>query len=201
MQTSVPDLMDISKESKATLEAYGAEPRQGVLRQQLPARAAAGGARRALHPAVPPRLGSARRSAEGHPRSRRRTPTRPARRWWLDLKQRGLLDDTLVIWGGEFGRTSYSQGDDQEGQLRARPSSALLLTVDGWRRHQARASPTVRQTTSPTTSRRTPVHVHDFHATMMHLLGIDHTRLTYRFEGRDYRLTDIAGELVKGILA
>jgi hypothetical protein len=117
-----------------------------------------------------------------------------------DLKQRGLLDDTLVIWGGEFGRTVYSQG-------------ALTATNYG-RDHHPRcfsiwlAGAGVRpgMTYGATDDfsynvTENPVHVHDLQATILHLLGLDHTRLTYKFQGRDYRLTDVSGEVVHSILS
>ena len=118
-----------------------------------------------------------------------------------DLKQRGMLDDTLVIWGGEFGRTVYCQGKLTADRLRPRPSSALLHHLDGRRRRQARHHATARPTTTATTSSSDPVHVHDLHATMLHCLGIDHTKLTFKFQGRHFRLTDVAGKVVKGLLA
>jgi hypothetical protein len=117
-----------------------------------------------------------------------------------DLKQRGLLEDTLVIWGGEFGRTVYSQGP--------------LTAVDYGRDHHPRcfsiwlAGAGVRPglTYGATDDfsyniTENPVHVHDLQATLLHLLGLDHTRLTYRFQGREYRLTDVYGEVVQSILA
>ncbi len=125
----------------------------------------------------------------------------PAAALIRDLKQRGLLDDTLVVWGGEFGRTTYSQGKleatnygrDHHGRC-----FTMWLAGGGVKpRHHV----TARPTTSATTSSRDPVHVHDLNATLLHLLGIDHTRLTFRFQGRDYRLTDVHGQVVKGILA
>ena len=97
-------------------------------------------------------------------------------------KQRGLLDDTLVVWGGEFGRTSYCQGKLTADQLRPRPSSALLHHLDGRRRRQAGARPR-RDRRLQLQHRRGPVHVHDLHATLLHLLGIDHERLTYLYPG------------------
>ena len=117
----------------------------------------------------------------------------------MDLKQRGLFDDTLVVWGGEFGRTVYSQGD---------------LTVDNYGRdHHPRCFTTLLAgagirgglTHGETDDYgynivRDPVHVHDLNATIMHLMGVDHTRLTFRFQGRDFRLTDIHGEIVNAIL-
>ena len=118
----------------------------------------------------------------------------------LDLKQRGLLDDTLVIWGGEFGRTNYSQGKLTEGQLRPRPPSALLHDLDGRRRRQAGFS-YGETDDSATTSSRDPVHVHDFQATLLYLLGIDHEKLMFKLQGRHYRLTDVHGQVVKDLLA
>jgi uncharacterized protein (DUF1501 family) len=124
----------------------------------------------------------------------------PAAALLTDLKQRGMLDETLVVWGGEFGRTNYSQGK--------------LTATDYGRDHHPRSfsvwmagggirGGTVYGETCPYGYNivENGVHVHDFHATMLHLLGINHERLTYRFQGRDYRLTDIHGEVVKPILA
>jgi hypothetical protein len=118
----------------------------------------------------------------------------------MDLKQRGLLDDTLVIWGGEFGRTSYSQGK---------------LTVDNYGRDHHPRCFTIWMAGAGVKKGFTygltdefgysvvqdPVHVHDFQATLLFLLGIDHERLTYKFQGRRYRLTDVHGHVVKGILS
>ena len=117
-----------------------------------------------------------------------------------DLKQRGLLDETLVIWGGEFGRTAYCQGG--------------LTEKDYGRDHHGRCftswlagggvKPGVTYGETDEYSyniERNPVHIHDLHATILHCLGIDHERLTYRFQGRDFRLTDVAGEVVRDILA
>ena len=118
----------------------------------------------------------------------------------MDLKQRGMLDDTLLIWGGEFGRTSYSQGQ---------------LTVDNYGRdHHPRCFTTwmAGAGIKPGISfgatddfgyniTQDPVHIHDFQATVLHLLGIDHERLTYRFQGRRFRLTDVHGKVVKELLA
>jgi len=117
-----------------------------------------------------------------------------------DLKQRGLLDETLVIWGGEFGRTSYSQG--------------ALTETDYGRDHHPKCFSTwmagggVKKgmTYGKTDDfsyniTEKPVHIHDFQATIMHLLGIDHERFNYKFQGRRYRLTDVHGKVVKDILA
>jgi hypothetical protein len=117
-----------------------------------------------------------------------------------DLRERGLLDDTLVVWGGEFGRTVFSQG--------------TLTATDYGRDHHPRcftmwmagagvkAGTTYGETDDYSYNvTKDPVHIHDLNATTLHLLGIDHTKLTYRFAGRDYRLTDVHGNVVKGVLA
>jgi len=118
----------------------------------------------------------------------------------LDLKQRGLLDDTLVVWGGEFGRTVYCQG--------------RLTAKDYGRDHHPRcfsiwmAGGGIKGGMSYGTTddysyniTENPVHVHDLHSTMMHCLGIDHRKLTFKFQGRHYRLTDVHGNVVKEILS
>ena len=117
-----------------------------------------------------------------------------------DLKQRGLLEDTLVVWGGEFGRTTYSQGRltptnfgrDHHGRC-----FTMWLAGGG-----VKPGVTHGETDDYCYSiARDPVHVHDLNATLLHLFGLDHTKLIYRFQGRDYRLTDVHGEVVKGVLA
>jgi hypothetical protein len=114
----------------------------------------------------------------------------------LDLKQRGLLEDTLVVWGGEFGRTDYCQGkltaDDTVGT-----SSTLFHPVDGRRGIRPGVTRLARRTITVTTSPRDPVHVHDLHATILHCPGIDHTQLTFKFLGRHFRLTDVLERLWK----
>ena len=119
-----------------------------------------------------------------------------------DLKQRGLLDETLVIWGGEFGRTIYSQGGLSQGELRPRPPSALLHHVDGRRRR--RRPGTIYGETDDFCYNivKDPVHIRDFHATVLHLLGFDHERFTFRYQGLDQRLTGVEpAEVIKELLA
>ena len=138
-KVSVPELTDLSKEPEATFEMYGPDARKpGTLCGQLPAGAPAGRARRALHPALPSRLGPARQSAAADLAASASDTDQPSAALVQDLKQRGLLDDTLVVWGGEFGRTVYCQGELTRNRLRPRPSSALLHHLDGRRRRQAR---------------------------------------------------------------
>ena len=114
----------------------------------------------------------------------------------LDLKQRGMLDDTLVVWGGEFGRTPMVQGgaDGRDHH----PAAFTMWAAGGG------IKPGISYGESDDLGfsvAKDQVHVHDMHATILHLLGFDHTKLTYRFQGRDFRLTDIFGNVVKGLLA
>ena len=127
-------------------------------------------------------------------RSRPRRSTRRTAALINDLKQRGMLDDTLVIWGGEFGRTPMAQGDGRDHHIKG---FSIWLAGGG-----IKGGITYGATDEfGYNAVENPVHVHDLHATMLHLLGIDHARLTYRYQGRDFRLTDVAGKVVKGILA
>jgi uncharacterized protein (DUF1501 family) len=113
-----------------------------------------------------------------------------------DLKQRGLLDDTLVVWGGEFGRTPMVQGGD-DGRDHHNRSFTIWMAGGG-----VKPGITWGETDELGFNvSRDGVHVHDLNATILHLLGFDHTKLTHRFQGRDFRLTDVHGEVVKGILA
>jgi arylsulfatase A-like enzyme len=117
-----------------------------------------------------------------------------------DLKSRGLLDDTLIVWGGEFGRTVYSQGaltkDNYGRDHHPRCFSVFLAGagIKGGFSYGATDDYSYNITENP-------VHVHDLNATILHLMGIEHTRLTYRFQGRDFRLTDVHGDVVKAVLA
>ncbi|MBL8219503.1 MAG: DUF1501 domain-containing protein, partial [Bryobacterales bacterium] len=117
-----------------------------------------------------------------------------------DLKQRGLLDDTLIVWGGEFGRTVYCQGKLTEtnyGRDHHPRCFTVWLAGGGVKRGL-----TIGETDDYGYNiTRDPVHVHDLQATILHTLGIDHTRLTYRYMGRYFRLTDVHGNVVKQVLA
>jgi hypothetical protein len=115
-----------------------------------------------------------------------------------DLKARGLLDDTLVIWGGEFGRTPYSekQEKDKAGRDHHHTAFSMLLAGGGVKGGTVYGS----SDDFGLNVAENPVHVHDFHATILHLLGIDHTKLTYRYAGRDFRLTDVYGNVVNSII-
>jgi hypothetical protein len=116
-----------------------------------------------------------------------------------DLKQRGMLDDTLVVWGGEFGRTTYSQGTLTATSYGRDHHPRCFST---WMAGGGVKGGTVYGSTDDFGYNITenPIHVHDFHATLLHLLGIDHERLTYKFQGRRFRLTDVHGHVVHGVL-
>jgi hypothetical protein len=199
MQTSVPELMDISKEPKHVLDSYGAEPGKSSFANNclLARRLAERGVRFIQlchrdwdhHGNLPTEI-----------RKQAKNTDQASAALVRDLKQRGLLEDTLVIWGGEFGRTSYSQGEIKKDSFgRDHHPRCFSLWMAGGGIKPGITYGATDDFGYNITDR--PVHVHDFHATIMHLLGVDHLKLTYRFEGRDYRLTDIAGELVPGILA
>jgi arylsulfatase A-like enzyme len=117
-----------------------------------------------------------------------------------DLKERGLLDDTLVIWGGEFGRTVYSQGTltkDNHGRDHHGRCFTMCMAGGG-----VKPGLTYGETDDFCYNIvRDPVHIHDYNATILRLLGIDHTKLTYRFAGRDFRLTDVHGQVIGGLMA
>jgi uncharacterized protein (DUF1501 family) len=110
-----------------------------------------------------------------------------------DLKQRGMLDDTLVIWGGEFGRTPMVQGGGDDGRDH-HPNSFTMWLAGGGIKPGLTIGETDELGFNVTKDR---IHVHDLHATLLHLLGFEHTRLTYRFQGRDFRLTDVHGLVVE----
>jgi len=200
MQTSIPDLVDLSQEPAATFEAYGHEVRiPGTFAANcLLARRLAERDVRFIqlyhrgwdqHYNLPSDLALQCRDVD-----------RPCAALIQDLKQRGLLDDTLVIWGGEFGRTTYCQGKLEGGNY-GRDHHAYCSTI--WLAGGGiRPGISYGETDDYCYNvAQDPVHVHDLNATLLHCLGIDHTQLTYRFQGRDFRLTDVEGNVVKGILA
>lgn len=200
MQASVPELTDVADEPESTFELYGEDARtRGTYAANclIARRMAERGVRFIQlyhvgwdhHQNIPRDLplmcGDVDQASAG---------------LLTDLKQRGLLDDTLVIWGGEFGRTTFSQGKLTR-QVYGRDHHGRVFTM--WM-----AGGGIKPGTTWGSSddfgysvAENGVHVHDLQATILHLLGIDHTRLTYRFQGRDFRLTDVHGEVVHGILS
>ena len=200
MQTSVPELTDTSGESEATLAMYGPNVKTpGTYAANcLLARRLAERDVRCIqlfhmgwdhHGGLPNAI-----------KGQCSDTDQPTAALITDLKQRGLLDDTLIVWGGEFGRTIYSQGaltETNYGRDHHPRCFTVFLAGAGIKK-----GTTLGETDDFCYNIVSdPVHVHDLNATLMHLLGVDHKRLTYRFQGRDFRLTDIHGELVKKILA
>ena len=199
MQSSVPDLKDWSDESAATLDAYGPHVRQpGTFAANclLARRMAERGVRfiQLYH-----RGWDQHYNLPSDLRLQCGDIDQPCAALLADLKQRGMLDETLVIWGGEFGRTAYSQGK-LEATNYGRDHHGRCFTI--WLAGGGIRPGTVYGATDDFSYNvvHDPVHVHDLNATLLYLLGIDHQRLTYRFQGRDYRLTDVAGKVVRGLL-
>jgi len=126
---------------------------------------------------------------------------KPVAAFIRDLRSRGLLDDTLVVWGGEFGRTPFREGRTAKGEVLGRdhfPDAFAVFLAGGGVKRGFSYGETDELGFSVTENK---VHVHDLQATILHLLGFDHERLTVRFQGRDHRLTDVHGHVVKDILA
>ncbi|MBI5774661.1 MAG: DUF1501 domain-containing protein [Verrucomicrobia bacterium] len=202
MQTSVPELMDIAREPKSVLDLYGAKPGASSFANNclLARRLIERGVRvvelydadwdhhAGLATRLPAKCKDVDQAMAG---------------LITDLKTRGLLDDTLVIWGAEFGRTPLRQGIDGDGKStnpgRDHHKDAYTMWLAGG---GIRGGITYGRTDdfgfSPVEN---PVHVHDLNATVLHLLGLDHERLTFKYQGREFRLTDIHGNVVKGLLA
>ena len=200
MQTAVPELMDLSKEPGHVFEMYGPDARKpGTYASQCLL------ARRLVERGVR-FIQIYKRGWDQHndlPRDialQCQSVDQPSAALIHDLKQRGLLDQTLVIWGGEFGRTVYCQGrltDTNYGRDHHPRNFAMWMAGGGIKRG-AVIGETDDYSYNVTAD---PVHVHDIQATILHCLGIDHTRLTYKFQGRHYRLTDVAGNVIKKVLA
>ena len=200
MQTSVPELMDLSKESEKTFEMYGPESRKpgSYASNCLMARRLAERGVRFIQ--LYHRGWDQHGELPAHIRMQCKGTDQPSAALVKDLKQRGLLDDTLIVWGGEFGRTVYCQGKltaENYGRDHHPRNFAMWMTGGG-----IKAGQVIGETDDFSYNiTDEPVHVHDLQATMMHLLGVDHKRLTYKFQGRHFRLTDVHGELVKKLIA
>ncbi|MHB8519627.1 MAG: DUF1501 domain-containing protein [Limisphaerales bacterium] len=195
MQSSAPELMDLSQEPKPILEMYGAEPGKSSFANTclLARRLAERGVRfiQIFHEAWDQHGNLTKDLAKNC-----RDTDRATAALIKDLKQRGMLDDTLVIWGGEFGRTPMVQGGD-DGRDHHPNCFTMWLAGGG-----LKPGITIGESDEfGFNATRDRVHVHDLHATLLRLLGFDHTKLTYRSQGRDFRLTDVAGEVVTKLLA
>ena len=195
MQSSAPELMDLTKESKETLEMYGAQPGKSSFANNclLARRLVERGVRfvQLFHEAWD-QHGNLVKDLRKNCEDTDRACTALVK----DLKQRGLLDETLVIWGGEFGRTPMVQGGDDGRDHH--PNAFTMWFAGGG----MKPGFTLGETDDfAFNTVKDKVHVHDLNATLLHLLGFDHTKLTYRFQGRDFRLTDVHGNVVKQLLA
>jgi hypothetical protein len=200
MQSSVPDLTDVSKEPKHILDSYGPDvlkPGTYAANCLLARRMAERDVRciQLFHMGWD-HHGGLPNAVKGQCRD----VDQPTAALIADLRQRGLLEDTLIVWGGEFGRTIYSQGKltaTNYGRDHHPRCFSVFLAGAGIKKGYSLGA-TDDYCYNITED---PVHVHDLNATIMHLLGVDHKKLTYRFQGRDYRLTDIHGHLIKKIMA
>ncbi len=200
MQMSVPELTDFTAEPKQILDSYGPEVgKQGTYAYNclLARRLAERGVRFIQlfhqgwdqHNNLPKQISIQCGETD-----------QPTAALVRDLKQRGMLDDTLIVWGGEFGRTIYSQGKlTKENYGRDHHPGCFTMWLAGG---GIRGGVNYGQTDDYSVNvAENGVHVHDLHATMLHLLGVDHERLTYRFQGRDFRLTDVQGRVLREVLA
>ena len=201
LQTSAPELMKLSSESKETFELYGCDPdKPSFARACLLARRMIERGVRFVN--IYHEGWDAHSDVEGNSRKMCGETDRASAALVLDLKQRGLLDDTLVIWGGEFGRTPMVEPNPALGRALGRDHHPQAFTM--WM-----AGGGVKPGFTYGATDDLGFHVvenpawtsTDIQATILHLLGLDHERLTYRFQGRDFRLTDVHGQVAKALLA
>ncbi len=195
MQASAPDVMDISKEPKHIQEMYGAEPGKASFANSclLARRLVERGVRFVqLFHEVWDQHGNLKKDLQANCQA----TDQACAALVTDLKQRGMLDDTLVIWGGEFGRTPMVQGGNDGRDHH--PNAFTMWFAGGGMKPGVTIGESDELGFNATTDR---VHVHDLNATLLHLLGFDHTQLTFKFQGRPFRLTDVHGEVVQKILA
>jgi len=199
MQTSAPELIEFSQERQETLAMYGAEPGKRSFANSclLARRLVERGVRfvNCIHEAW-----DHHGNVVGGCRNQVGKTDQAATALITDLKQRGLLDETLVIWGGEFGRTPMVENNPALGRSRGRdhhPNAFTMWLAGGG----IRGGQTIGKTDELGYHVvEDPVHVHDLQATVLHLLGLDHTRLTFKHQGRDFRLTDVGGRLVEKLI-
>ena len=205
MQLSVPEVMDITRESAGTLEAYGAKPGESSFANNclLARRLVEQGVRyvqlfdwgwdfHGTNPSEDIRGGLTKKCA---------TMDRPVAALLKDLRQRGLLDDTLVVLGGEFGRTPFREGRTAKGDVLGRdhfPDCYTMVVAGGGLKGGILYGESDELGFSVAKNK---VNIHDLQATLLHQLGFNHEHLTYRFQGRDYRLTDVEGEVIHSLIA
>ncbi|MCF6284650.1 MAG: DUF1501 domain-containing protein [Candidatus Hydrogenedentes bacterium] len=204
MQTSVPELMDIASEPESVRAMYGVQPGKTAFANNalLARRLVERGVRfvQLFHTGWDHHGGQGKQNLVGHLPVVAREIDQPAAALVKDLKQRGLLDETLVIWGGEFGRTPMVQGAVSKESM-GRDHNPRAFTI--WMAGGGIKGGIVHGATDDFGYNVVdkPVHVHDFQATVLDCLGMNHENLTYRFQGRDFRLTDVAGNVARDLLA
>ena len=196
MQSEAPELQDISGESAATLKLYGMDDplTEDFGRQCLMARRFSERGVRFVQVSHSYKWDQHTRLRRDHEQNAREVD-KPIAGLLQDLKARGLLRDTLVLWGGEFGRTPTAQGSDGRDH---NPEAFTMWLAGGGVKPGFQYGATDDYGYYAVVNK---VHFHDLHATILHLLGLDHTRLTYRYAGRDFRLTDVHGRVVREIMA
>jgi hypothetical protein len=196
MQSEAPGLQDLDQESEATKKLYGLDNpiTEDFGRQCLMARRLSEKGVRFVQVSHTYKWDQHENLKRDHQQNAAEVD-KPIAALLQDLKSRGLLEDTLVLWGGEFGRTPTAQGSDGRDH---NPEAFTVWLAGGGVKPGLSYGATDDYSYYSVENK---VHVHDLHATMLHLLGLDHTRLTYRYAGRDFRLTDVHGHIVKGILA
>lgn len=198
MQTSVPELVQISNEPESVLNLYGPDvkrPGSYAANCLLARRLAERGVNfiQLFHMGWDHHF----KLSENLPRQCKDTD-KPTAGLIADLKQRGLLEDTLIIWGGEFGRTVYAQSPEKNGGRDHHPKCFTMMMAGGGVKGGYVHGETDDYCYNIT---KDPVHVHDLNATIMHLMGVNHEEFTFNFQGRDYRLTDVHGRIVNKIIA
>ncbi len=199
MQTSVPQVVDLSNETEKTFEMYGPlskTPGTFAANCLLARRLIESGTRFVQ---IFDRDWDHHRNAPAHMKTKMRLSDQPTAALLKDLKMRGLLEDTLVVCGGEFGRTVYCQGPIQENYGRDHHGGCFTTWLAGGGVRGGHTHGRTDEFSFNVTE--SPVHVHDLHATILHCLGIDHKRLTFKHQSRQFRLTDVAGEVVHEILS
>jgi hypothetical protein len=200
LQTSAPELMDLRSESKATLDLYGADPaKPSFARACLLARRMVERGVRFIN--IYHEGWDAHSDVLGNHRNNCQATDQGAAALVADLKQRGMLDETLVVWGGEFGRTPMVESNPALNRSLGRdhhPQAFAMWLAGGGIRSGITYGATDELGFHVVEN---PVHVHDLQATILHVLGLDHERLTFRFGGREFRLTDVHGTVVRGLLA
>ena len=196
MQTTLPAIIGLEDESEATLKAYGVdqEPTNNVARQLILARKFAESGARYIQVSTDYTWDHHKEVEKGTIAETAKTD-QPIAAFLDDLEQRGLLEDTLVLWGGEFGRTPMAENGDGRNH---HPQAFTVWMAGGGVKPGLTYGATDEFGYRPVEN---PVHMHDLHATLLHLLGLDHERLTYRHAGRDFRLTDVFGNVVHDIIS